>query len=386
MATPKDPHLANSIQETKRRARRKKAAPEAARVAPEATAPDSTKSPGKATAKPNVKAVPDEVREKFTLVGDRYHFKDGALAFWDRGNKITSPSENTEVIRSIVAIAQARGWTGITVTGTERFRRDAWFAARLTGIEVRGYEPTEFEQERLARTLAREEAPSRREPQGRERGDSGSRPGVPRGRDDRERLYLGRLIEHGQAPYRHDEKNSPSYFLRLKTPDGERELWGIDLERALKQSLTKPKVGDEIGLRALRRDAVKVWGEERDADGEPIAQKRVEAHRNVWVVESKAFFASRLKAARTLQDPSVGPKEAVREHPELLGSYLQLRAAELASVSIRDREDQRRFVATVRRALADSIARGEPMPPVRLKDSERVPLSPELLQAQEPSR
>jgi len=33
--------------------------------------------------------------------------------------------------------------------------------------------------------------------------------------------------------------------------------------------------------------------------------------------------------------------------------------------SIRDPEDQRHFVASVRRALADSVARGEPLPPVR---------------------
>jgi len=49
-----------------------------------------------------------------------------------------------------VSIAQARGWTDVTLTGSERFRRDAWFAARVAGLEVRGYQPTDFEQERLA--------------------------------------------------------------------------------------------------------------------------------------------------------------------------------------------------------------------------------------------
>jgi hypothetical protein len=50
----------------------------------------------------------------------------------------------------------------------------------------------------------------------------------------------------------------------------------------------------------------------------------------------------------------------VREHPELAGTSLSLRAAEVAARGLRDSEDQQRFLAQVRRALADDIARGEP--------------------------
>jgi len=94
-----------------------------------------------------------------------------------------------------------------------------------------------------------------------------------------------------------------------------------------------------------------------------------------------SFFEARAAAAQAVRDDTVGPREAVREHPELAGTYLNLRAAELASKALRDREDQRRFVAQVRRALADDIERGEPLQPVRLReraerklleDSERV--------------
>lgn len=54
----------------------------------------------------------------------------------------TTPSENTEVVKSLVAIAEARGWSEVVVRGTERFRRKPWAAARTAGIEVRGYKPT----------------------------------------------------------------------------------------------------------------------------------------------------------------------------------------------------------------------------------------------------
>ena len=58
----------------------------------------------------------------------------------------------------------------------------------------------------------------------------------------------------------------------------------------------------------------------------------------------------------------------MRQHPELAGSYLNLRAAELASRALCDPEDQRRFVAQVRGALADHVERGEPLQPVRLRE------------------
>ncbi|EQD63380.1 hypothetical protein B2A_02375 [mine drainage metagenome] len=89
-------------------------------------------------------------------VGKHYYFADGARAFTDRGGRLTTPSENTEVIRSLVAIAESRGWSEITVRGTERFRKDAWLAARLAGLKVRGFRPTEFEQAHLVRSLSRE--------------------------------------------------------------------------------------------------------------------------------------------------------------------------------------------------------------------------------------
>ncbi|HTG61040.1 MAG TPA: hypothetical protein VMG63_16720, partial [Terriglobia bacterium] len=78
----------------------------------------------------------------------------------------------------------------------------------------------------------------------------------------------------------------------------------------------------------------------------------------------------------------LGPREAVREHPELAGTYLNLRAAELASRALRDPQDQRRFVSQVRSALADDIERGEPLQPVRLRERskgarDRTPLTRE---------
>ena len=171
-----------------------------------------------------------------------------------------------------------------------------------------------------------------------------------------------------------------SYFVRVQTREGNREIWGKDLERAMTKSLTQPQVGDEVLLQKTGRDVVTVKRHERDAEGQ-LKPKDVETHRNRWVIETSAFFAERAQAAQVVRDPTIDPLTAVGRHPELAGTYLNLRAAELASRALRDQEDQKRFVAQVRAALANDIERGEPLQPVRLRErappreaKDRVPL------------
>jgi hypothetical protein len=97
-------------------------------------------------------------------------------------------------------------------------------------------------------------------------------------------------------------------------------------------------------------------------------------------VEQREFFAARAQAARVVRDPKVEPKQAVRAHPELAGTFLKIRASELAAKAIRDPEDRRRFVDTVRKALADDVARGEPLTPVRLKERMERQVDPRVRQ------
>ena len=344
-------------------------------IAPQITSATSASS---ASEKPAPeRAVPEEVRRRFVQVKNRYYFPDGARAFTDRGTRLTTSSENTEVVRSLIQIAEVRGWSEVTVRGTERFRKEAWFAARLAGLEVRGYQPTEFEQGRLVRTLGRQ-GPAPVE----DSVTAGDRPppAEPEAREHEKRggLLTGRLVDHGAAPYRQDPHEPISYFVKLETPRGERTIWGVDLERAFKESLTKPEIGDEVGLRAVRQEAVKVRAQKRDADG-ALIEHDLDTHRNHWIIEKRGFFEARAQAARTVRDTSIDPKQAVKEHPELAGTYLQVHAAELAAKRIRDPEDRERFVQKVRSALADSVACGEPLPAVRLRERAptRAPQAPE---------
>lgn len=332
-------------------------------------------------------AIPEGVRKRFVQSGKKYFFPDGAPAFVDRGSKLTTQSENTELIRSLVSIAEARGWREITVDGTERFRKEAWFAANAAGIRARGYSPTEFEQARLVRHLGerRDEASPReitgrssekRPAKGSSQRNEAERDAAPRvGRGE---LITGRLIDHGPARYLHDSQQSESYFVRMEVGGRDREIWGVDLERAFRESLTRPASGEMIGLRAVGRERVTIRG----AAGESEQNEKT-AHRNRWIVEQRDFFASRARAARTFRDEKIEPREAVQRYPELAGSYLQLRAAELTAQRMRDAEDQRRFLAMIRGALAESIARGEPLAPVRLREPTAIRTASTPKRAQE---
>ena len=379
----------NSIRPTRRRAAHPETVPavdnDSARLTatrkkiPTKSAPElpstAVAATGPSNARVDQEIVPVQVRERFVQVGRKYYFPDGARAFTDRINRLTTPSENSEVIRSLVTIAKAREWDEITVRGTERFRREAWSAATAAGLAVRGYRPTEFDQSRLVRALhdqkALPEGPNKRAspaviaPQ---KPDENS-PRLDRAaRRATQELLVGRLIDHGRATYRHDPQQAMSYFVKLETQRGERVIWGVDLERAFKESLTQPQSGDAVGLRAARQEPVQVKSTQRDASGQVIGERDLQTHRNRWIVEKIDLFDARAAAARTVLDTSIDPKQAVKTHPELAGTYLQVRAAELVAQKFRDPEDRQKFVSQVRSALAESVVRGEPLPPVRLRE------------------
>jgi hypothetical protein len=302
--------------------------------------------------------------------GHRFFFPDGVPAFRDLGRRLTTTSENTQVVRSLIEIAHSRGWTEITITGTERFREEAGRQARLEGLAVRGFRPTDEQQAQLVRALARNLARSS------DGISADARPLRPHRHRSLARMPRANRCSSAspgsswntvETPIGTTPTKIPLYFVRLQTRDGPREIWGKDIERAVAKSLTQPQRGDEVILQRTGRDTVTVQRQEKDAQGE-LQPKPVEVYRNRWVIEKREFFEKRAAAAEILRTEKIKLREAVSEHPELAGTYLNLRAAELASRALRDPEDQRRFVSQVGRALAEDVERGEPLQPVRLRN------------------
>ena len=199
-----------------------------------------------ATAPPSdSRAVPEHVSARYIKVGNKYHFPNGDLAFADRGRGLSTRLENTEVIRDLIAIAKERGWNEIALRGTERFRKEAWQQAKLAGLAVRGYRPSELERAQLARLIARERDAGPSAPSTelfgrlraiREAARGGRRSGSRRGASQRSRRPIActpadSWIMAPRTTGTTVTRISPTSS-KIDTPDGERTLWGKDLERA----------------------------------------------------------------------------------------------------------------------------------------------------------
>ncbi len=174
-----------------------------------------------------------------------------------------------------------------------------------------------------------------------------------------DRLIVGKLLSHGRAPHEFKVGGTPSYYLTIETQRGERTLWGAGIERALARSESKPKIGEQIGVR------------ENGGDRAARPTAHAGAPRRPFVIERREFFDERLAAAKLLRDSRIHPREAVEAFPDLVGAYFVLASA---SALIRERsastDVQTRFIALVRESLARTVEIGEPLPQVRLRDRE----------------
>jgi len=111
------------------------------------------------------------------------------------------------------------------------------------------------------------------------------------------------LLDHGSAPYRHDEKKSASYFVRVRDQRGkEREIWGLGLSDALSRS--GARIGDKITLGVEDTREVEVDGQA--------------AHRNTWQI---TVPAREHKEARELDDERAQDIERIRIEAERIAEH-----------------------------------------------------------------
>ena len=80
-----------------------------------------------------------------------YHYRGDAarVAFTESNLKLSTDSNNPSVARSMVDVAEARGWQSLRVSGHDDFRRLVWLEASLRGVRTLGYEPVPGDQELL---------------------------------------------------------------------------------------------------------------------------------------------------------------------------------------------------------------------------------------------
>jgi hypothetical protein len=110
--------------------------------------------------------------------------------------------------------------------------------------------------------------------------------------------------------------------------------------------------------------------------GREVGRDEIGVHRNKWILETKEFLDRRFGMADTFRNVSITAAEAVKQYPELEGSYLQLQMARAGvEQRITSSEAREQFVDHLRAHLAKTIEVGQPLEPVHLKArAEAVPL------------
>ena len=363
--------------------------------------PPNTLSPATRSRQTRQTLVPPAIAEKFLKVGEQYFFADRSKAFTDQGSRLIAQSENTVVIRALVGIAEARGWSTLKITGSQRFRREVAREAQALGLTIKGRAPIIAEPSATTPpTAPAQPAASASDPvtvadAANTATDRDARP--PGAAPLRDRVIYGRLIEAGPARYQHDPARTMSYFVRLETDKGSRTFWGVQLQDALNVSTTRVAIGDEVGLRRLSQERVTLHTPVADPQGHGAAQDAREVLRNRWQIEQREYFeqlrdqtlaleprantatngsesavpepqrherAQRYREGRVTEDPRL------RNRPELAAAVAIEKVASLfAQQHLRNVADREQFVSLVREQVATSLERGERIAAPRVRQS-----------------
>jgi hypothetical protein len=98
--------------------------------------------------------------ERFTVNAGEYRARhdQSQVAFVDRDKAVTTARNEPEIARAMVDLAEAKGWKGLHLKGTEPFKAAAWMEASMRGLPTHGYEPTRADRERLGIKLRERDA------------------------------------------------------------------------------------------------------------------------------------------------------------------------------------------------------------------------------------
>jgi putative DNA primase/helicase len=288
-----------------------------------------------------------------------FHFRagnrQGQLAFSDAGKQLVTPLENREIVVAMLDVAQAKHWQEITVSGSDEFRRQAWLEGRLAGMVVHGYQARDADTlllQELQKTQGPRESANRITVAEHERTavaqpvvNPGKRPQgthvhvddlsateraglrqaeailAARGvspefsaatmaelekRVHSERVYVGTVVDFGEARYQFNKDNDASYFITMKTVMGEQIIWGKNLQQAVAQGNVQKNA--EIVLSNTGKRDVTVTEKVFGADGKQTGTREKSAKLNQWTAQPLALYNQQARTAGAT--PAQGREQA----------------------------------------------------------------------------
>lgn len=270
----------------------------------------------------------ESLRKRFLEAGEQFYYRTAPgestrVAFTDQGKRLITEHDDPSVIHGMVLRALEKGWTVVRVNGTTEFKTEAWVQATIAGLDVDGYTPRGIDlvraedrrDQRPVRGKTAQHLVDRDTSHDRARDDQftkpektlsasqhvalttleailGARGDSPtmiaaaveeaRARLQGERVVVGTVVDHGIDYYNHDIQKNKSYFVKVATDRGEREIWGVDLGRAIEQG--KVQLGDAVALVQQAHEHVTVTVPLRDESGASIGTAPQPTTRNRWEV------------------------------------------------------------------------------------------------------
>lgn len=94
-----------------------------------------------------------ELAQQYVQRDNEYRFRaePARVAFVDQGSKLSTQLATPSIARSMLDLAETKGWTTLRVRGDEAFRRQVWLEAGLRDMKVVGYDATVQDRELLQR-------------------------------------------------------------------------------------------------------------------------------------------------------------------------------------------------------------------------------------------
>lgn len=131
----------------------------------------------------------------------------------------------------------------------------------------------------------------------------------------------GKVLDSGQAPFRFEQENAESTFIKLRTKAGIETFWGKELAGLLRETRVQP--GSMVTLQWLGKEQVTVKAPVKNEQGVTVSFVDKEAHRNQWSLKVGGN-----PAVRTGQD------EGVQLHAYDAGRFALVQNALIAQLGV----------------------------------------------------
>lgn len=356
---------------------------------------------------------PESIAKRYLYTNGEYYFRDrnNARAFSDEGEHLKTPGNDPIVIASMVEVAKTKGWTSLHLKGTEEFKREAWYQAKLAGLDVTGFQPKPVDQARLAEaigepapenTMAQSTAPQLAHANvqplpGMSPTGEHAQPVSNQEKSSKPNPLLGTVVAFGSDAYQHDQREgiAQSFFIAIKNLDGNvTEHWGKDLERLVAEA--KLAIGDTVTLMRGGKKDVTVADPVHDADGKLIRYQDKVSQLNAWDVTiheraKEAETPTMATAPESVKEPSkeqidrydafMGePKQDVlTKYPEM-GIYYELLKRKVREdlLLVTDPAVSADHHQKLKETIGDMVRNGQALTPEMLPDVPPLPDSPSL--------